>query len=320
MNMKKLVLFLILIGLFPLLSMAQVDDDLYFSPQEKNTNKIDKNEKIVYYSGINKSDNEYNRRGYPYRKQVKFIGKDSNGKKVIQFDSDKGLFVSDTIYPNRSYQTNYLIDDDYDDFLYSNRIGQFDDFYGYYTPLRYRYDNYYPSLYYYGYGLYDPWYDYCGYYNPWYYRYYSLWFYYPYNFGYCYPYYYMFPRYAYYSGLTGTTNHWSDSPRTYQNTYTYTQYRNNGNNYNNSRRTYNQGQFGGTINNDAYYRYNNNQRKNYNDNTYNDYQRTYNQGSFGGSRSGGAFGGSRGGGSFGGSRSGGNFGGSRNGGSFGGSR
>ena len=157
--MKQARLFSVLFAAIPLGMMAQ--DDLYFNPS------VDKDEvkstmtgqyDAPYYSGIDMSDDEYNRRntlGSYYQK----IGKDSLGNDIIGFYAADGTYSTDTIYP---FSNSYAFNDD-DDFAYSRRMGRFDNFYGWYDP-------YFSSYWY------DPWYAdrwNWGWRSPWYYD--SLW-------------------------------------------------------------------------------------------------------------------------------------------------
>lgn len=80
--MKRVVLLSVLFGAMPLLSMAQ--DDLYFTPSKAEQAKYLKDrveeDRPVYYSGIGKSNDEYNRRGqYSYKK----VGVDSLGNDIL---------------------------------------------------------------------------------------------------------------------------------------------------------------------------------------------------------------------------------------------
>ena len=353
--MKRMILLSVLLGTVSFHAVAQ--DDLYFYPTESKAESSKSNrdpwsneEMSSYYSGINKSSDEYNRRGMStYRK----IGTDSLGNDIIRYRVGKDSFVVDTVYSNllQSYDSNE------DDFAYSRRMGRFDGYWGRYNPW------YMGSPYYYSYwDYYDPWYAdmyapwYRGYYggywyggwvSPWAYRY-RYW-------GWNNPYYYgywggYYPYYGYtrvsYNGHTGTANHWASgrvgdyaaSPRAYDNgNSNFSGYRGErntrsfgsnsafGNRSNNNRN--NVGSFGGArrpSNTDAYRPFNGT-RSNTHSQTYTPRTQypsnTNNRSSFGGNSS---FGGSRsfgGGGSFGGNRSGGgSFGGSRNSGSFGGHR
>lgn len=343
--MRKAILFSVLFSALPLLSQAQ--DDLYFTPSKAEQSayqqaKIEA-ERSDYYSGIGKTDEEYNRRGqYTYKKiGVDSLGNDIFMSKVSTQHGDS--VVLDTIYSGftRKYE-GYN-----DDFAYSRRLSRFDGFWGgYYDPwLAGR------SSFYLGWGWHSPYYGYSTWYDPWYddpfyygyyggYSYYSYYGRYPY---YGYPYYYGYARYGWYSpwdsyyawgypyygyrrvyyshnGHTGTANHWGNAPRSFGNqsrSRAYNDYgqpgystpRNNigQNQYDRSMDTY-QSQFGGARQID----YNNQSRQAYSrpDNSFSQPSRS----SFGettrGSFGGGNFGGSRAGGSsFGASRSG--FGGHR---------
>ena len=80
--MKRSVLLSVLFGAMPLLSMAQ--DDLYFTPSKADQSAYQQSkveeDRPVYYSGIGKSNDEYNRRGkYNYKK----IGVDSLGNDIF---------------------------------------------------------------------------------------------------------------------------------------------------------------------------------------------------------------------------------------------
>lgn len=82
--MKKLVLFSIMALVLPTTLLAQ--DDVYFTPSKESIREY-KAEKAArrntYYSGINKSDNEYNRRE-TLDKVYKKIGRDSLGNDIVQ--------------------------------------------------------------------------------------------------------------------------------------------------------------------------------------------------------------------------------------------
>ena len=108
--MKRLVFLSVLFGAMPLLSMAQ--DDLYFTPSKAEQsayqqNKIEE-ERPVYYSGIGKSNDEYNRRGkYNYKKiGVDSLGNDIFMSRVSTLHGDS--VVLDTIYGGftRQYESD----------------------------------------------------------------------------------------------------------------------------------------------------------------------------------------------------------------------
>lgn len=346
--MKKLVLFSIMALVLPTTLLAQ--DDVYFTPSKESIREY-KAEKAArrntYYSGINKSDNEYNRRetlDKVYRK----IGRDSLGNDIVQIKNIDGTSQIDTIY-----QFDRYFDTDDSDFAYSRRMGRFDDFYGYYDPWFYGYTSFgYRSAF----GYWNPWY--IGYYDPFFIDYYYPWGFYGYRnswydpwgygyYGWGYPYYYYgYARpvfgYSYTTGHSGTANHWNGQGGHFGSYSTvYTNQMNNAGSTRsfgsmgarsgqfgrlNSRTvierdnsSYNKGgnfgnssrnrNFESTVRRDSYSRDNSFNIERSRPQTYESRPaNTFGGGNFGGSRSGGTFGG----GSFGGSRSGG--------GSFGGHR
>lgn len=356
--MKRVVLLSVLFGTLPLASMAQ--DDMYFSPSKQSTPSDVRYEsdraKSTYYSGIEKSNDEYNRRGQ-FGSIYKKVGVDSLGNEI--FMSRRPTLHGDTIVLDTIYGGLIRQTDTDDDFAYSRRLSRFDDYWGgWYDPWYYGRTSFYPGW---GMSYYSGWYD--DWYDPWYYGrypyygvypYYSYYGSYPYYgssfyygyagygwyspwtryYGWGYPYYAYRPRGYYYSGEhTGTANHWASSNRRIWSSDDI----NRGGAY---------GNFSGyrgqaRVNNNGNFSRSNNTRNNSNNISYQDrfggsrqdYDRqnsrsyNYNQGNSSFSRpSGSSFGGATrstfGGGSFGGSRvGGGSFGGSRvGGGSFGGSR
>jgi len=124
-------------------------------------------ERPVYYSGIGKSNDEYNRRGkYNYKKiGVDSLGNDIFMSRISTLHGDS--VVLDTIYGGftRQYES------DNDDFAYSRRMSRFDGFWGgYYDPWFAGRSSFYVGWGwrspYYG-GWYDRWDD------PWSYGYYG---------------------------------------------------------------------------------------------------------------------------------------------------
>ena len=200
--MKKLILISLLIGALPLSMVAQ-DDDLYFVPKKKsNVEKVaDKYglPRETYYSGSNRSVDDYNRR------MSKYEPIDSASSDIIDFDGKLG------VYP-----------DSLEDFNLTKKMERFDDYSlsdneaywaGYqqarsdmlwHSPWYYRtygWYNWYDPWYYTSWhlGLYDPWYygPYSWYYGGWYGGWWDPWYnslYYGYYWGY--PYYGY--NYAYY--------------------------------------------------------------------------------------------------------------------------
>ena len=267
--MKRFVLLSVLFGAMPLLSMAQ--DDLYFTPskaeQSAYQQSIMEEERPVYYSGIGKSNDEYNRRGkYNYKKiGVDSLGNDIFMSRISTLHGDS--VVLDTIYGGftRQYES------DNDDFAYSRRMSRFDGFWGgYYDPWYAGRSSFYVGWGwrspYYG-GWYDTWDDpwYYGYYGgyPYYsyyggYPYYGYYGGYPYYYGYAgygwyspwsryYGYYGGYPYYGYgrsgyyaYNGHTGTANHWGSSQRDFGSQGRSNVYSNGQSTYSNRRGNVNQ--------------------------------------------------------------------------------
>ena len=171
--MKKLIL-LTAVAALPLTMMAQ-DDDMYFVPSKENVAKEAKTygmPKNVYYSGSDRSVDEYNRR---MRSRVEPI--DSAGNDIIDFSAVRGVYPDSTL----AYEHDYK---------YTKRLSRFegytstsDAYWEGYRDGRWSSPWYYSSYY----TWYDPWYwndpwyyGYYGYYSswysPWYYRgYYRPW-------------------------------------------------------------------------------------------------------------------------------------------------
>ena len=199
--MKKLILISLLIGALPLSMVAQ-DDDLYFVPKKKSAaEKVTSNygqPRETYYSGSNRSVDDYNRRKSSYEPL------DSASSDIIDFSGELG------VYP-----------DSLEDFKLTKKMERFDDYSlsdneaywaGYqqarsdmlwHSPWYYRtygWYNWYDPWYYTSWriGLYDPWYYgpagwyyggwYGGWWDPWYdslyYGYYWGYPYYGYNYAY----------------------------------------------------------------------------------------------------------------------------------------
>ncbi len=208
--MRRLVLFSLLVSILPVASNAQ--DDMYFSPKK---NKVEKKAKVgyndspTYYSGSNRSVDEYNRRGYgSYYHE---LDDDSIGNDIIDFYGS----VPDSTCMGKGNisKRNYEYDDDDYDYAYSRRMRYFDDFFWYDDPWLYGYSYYGP---YYSFGWGRPWrYGYYGgWYDPWYYGYYGW--YDPWFYGWNRP--YWGPTIAYRpvnrGGITGTSSHgWVDNGR-----------------------------------------------------------------------------------------------------------
>ena len=218
--MKKLVLMTVLAGFLPLSMMAQ-DDDLYFTPK-KSSETGPMVEKSTYYSGSDRSVDEYNRRG-KYWSHYQKIGTDGKGNDIIQFSKGKGVYPDSTYIDTTFVGKYYDSMTDADDYRYTQRMSRWD---GFYNPWYYSYSWGFGPYWGYGprwcYGWYDPFYD--PWYDPWYYGYYGYGYGYPY-YGYAgwyggwySPWYYGgyyggYYGYPYYSGYvsynrpTGTMNH-----------------------------------------------------------------------------------------------------------------
>ncbi len=145
--MKKWILLAAICSL-PLQLMAQ-DDDMYFVPTKENVTKEAENygmPRKTYYSGSNRSIDEYNGR------------------------------LSSTVTPIDSMGQEV----ESDDYKYTRQLSRFDD----YTPSKAYWEGYrdgrWNSPWYYGrYGWYSTWYDpwYASWYDPWYASWYDPWYY-----------------------------------------------------------------------------------------------------------------------------------------------
>ncbi len=226
--MKKFFLISILFGVLPL-SLAAQTDDLYFVPKKKAKKEVKSTvERIVpeqetYYSGSNRTVEEYNRLESKYE----VLDGDSTMRDVITFSAEKG------VYPD-SLQLDSL---NSEDFELTKKLQRFDDyniadnaaFWAGYERGRYDWmwhsPWYYRTYGWYG-GWYDPWYYgryfgagwyrwYDSWYDPWYYDWYSPWYYswyYPYSYGYYgYAGYYGWYYPTYYYGGGGGRHHYASN-------------------------------------------------------------------------------------------------------------
>ena len=202
-GMGKMVLPLYLFTFLPLNVVAQ-DDDMYFVPTKEKVAKEARQygmPKDTYYSGSNRSVDDYNRReqySYPV---------DSTGNDIIDFSAVRG------VYPDSAYTGSA----ENDDYKLTRRMSRFDD----YTPSEAYWAGYsagrWSSPWYhswYSWYDYDPWY-----WDSWYWHdpfYYSSWY------GWRYPYYYSTwysPRYygyyrPWYGGYTSYRHSTSSGRRT----------------------------------------------------------------------------------------------------------
>ena len=190
--MKKLLLISLFAGVLPLSMTAQVDD-LYFVPKKKSVDKVTDHygmPKDVYYSGSNRSVDEYNRRTFSHYEP---IGTDSTVNDTINFIGEKGVYPDSTATEDFNLTKYMSRFDDYN--VYDNaafwagyQAGRYD--WGWHSPWYYSrfgwYDYWYDPWYYGRWGWYDPfyygWYGgwYSSWYNPWYY---NTWYVYPWNYG-----------------------------------------------------------------------------------------------------------------------------------------
>ena len=166
--MKKMIL-LTIVSAFSISLMAQ-DNDMYFVPTKENKAKEAKMYGMpqnVYYSGSNRSVDDYNRRA--------MIGApiDTTANDIIDFSAVRGVYPDSDSLATES-----------EDYKLTRRMSRFDD----YTPSvayweGYRDGRWSSPWYHSWYSWYDPWY-----YDSWWYWndpfYYSSWY------GWRYPYYY----------------------------------------------------------------------------------------------------------------------------------
>lgn len=180
--MKKLLLISVLLGLLPLSMAAQVDD-LYFVPKKKSATKVTDREsqsRDVYYSGSDRSIDEYNRRVGHFD----LIAQDSTLNDTINFSAEKGVFPDSTSTEDFELTRQMSRFDDYsitdnDAFWAGYAAGRYD--WGWHSPWYYSrfgwYDPWYTPWYYGGWYWNDPWFysSYYGWYGSWYgyYPYYS---------------------------------------------------------------------------------------------------------------------------------------------------
>jgi hypothetical protein len=176
--MKKLLLFSMLVIALPQTMSAQ-DDDLYFVPKKTSAPQVAQDRfgmpKDTYYSGSDRSVDEYNRR---LKSRVEVLDGDTTKSDIIDFSAEKG------VYPDSLQIEDYKL---------TKRMSRFDDYrladnasfwagyeagrrdWGWHSPWYYSSYGWYDPWYYSSWRWYDPWYDpwyygYAGWYDPWYYR------------------------------------------------------------------------------------------------------------------------------------------------------
>ena len=172
MTMKNKMMVSLLLGALPLTMMAQ--DDMYFVPSKKNVEREAVNygmPQSTYYSGSNRSVDDYNRRGGGSYYQV--IANDTTANDIIDFSAEQGVYPDsaqtedfaltrqmsrwDGYTPTESYWQGYS--DGREDALGWHSPWYYSSFYPWYDSYWYWNDPWY----YRHYGWYSPWYD------PWYY-------------------------------------------------------------------------------------------------------------------------------------------------------
>ena len=160
-------------------TMSAQDDDLYFTPKKTSAPKVAQDRfgmpKDTYYSGSDRSVDEYNRR---FKSHVETLDGDTTKNDVISFSAEKG------VYPDSLQIEDYKL---------TKRLTRFDDYrladnaafwagydagrrdWGWHSPWYYSSYGWYDPWYYGSWRWYDPWYDpwyygYASWYDPWYYR------------------------------------------------------------------------------------------------------------------------------------------------------
>lgn len=183
--MGKTTFMTMLLATIPVLLFAQ--DDLYFVPTKKNVEESARDygmPRNSYYSGSNRSVDEYNRRG-TYVQEL-----DSAGNDIITFSPEHGVYP-DSMTQDFECTRNMCRFDDYD-WTEAYNEGWRDGVsmsWGYYDPWYY-------APWYYGHWSYSGWY---GWRRPWHYGWYgSGWY-----GGWYRPYWY----YGWHSGWYGTVSH-----------------------------------------------------------------------------------------------------------------
>lgn len=160
--MKKWFYVSLIMAMLPLTMTAQ-DDDMYFVPKKNSAEHKAVNystPRSTYYSGSNRSVDEYNRHGGGSYYEV--VSNDTTGNDIIDFSSEVG------VYPDSAMQQQ-------EDFTLTRQMSRWD---GYEPEIAYlagynagRFDSWHSPWYY---SSYYPWYDSYWYWNdPWYYRHYG---------------------------------------------------------------------------------------------------------------------------------------------------
>lgn len=171
--MKNKMMAMLLLGALPLTMVAQ--DDMYFVPSKKSAVRVtagNDRPTSTYYSGSNRSVDDYNRRGAG-RSYYQVLSNDTTGNDVIDFSAEQGVYPDsaqvedfaltrqmsrwDGYTPAETYWQGY--NDGRSDVLSWHSPWYYSTFYPWYDSYWYWNDPWY----YRHYGWYSPWYD------PWYY-------------------------------------------------------------------------------------------------------------------------------------------------------
>ena len=187
--MKMKFLVSLILGVLPLTMMAQ-DDDMYFVPAKKSkvTTVRPVRPAPVYYSGSNRSVDEYNRRG---GSSYEVVSTDTAKNDIIDFKGEVGVYPDSTMQQEDFALTREMSRwDGYEPvatYMEGYRDGRYDALWGWHSPWYYSYYPWYDPWY-------DPWYGYRGWYSslydPWYYNRWYYGGYYGYYGGWYRPYYY----------------------------------------------------------------------------------------------------------------------------------
>lgn len=203
--MKARTILWMVLAALPIVSFAQVDDDMYFVPKKKSKTESTNSRPIttgesrssnIYQEVVPQAENsgayrdvdEYNRRGSgrsitiitetdTFQVDESQLVLNENGQYVLSqgysgLNEDTGR---SKISP--SEEPAYL---DNEDYAYSARLARFHGYgypyYSYYDP--WYYDPWYYDPWYYGYhGWYGGWHGYYSWYDPWHYGWYDPWYY-----------------------------------------------------------------------------------------------------------------------------------------------
>ncbi|MGM9732869.1 MAG: hypothetical protein ACI3YT_01940 [Prevotella sp.] len=149
--MRKTLILSALAAMLPLTMNAQ--DDMYFVPTKKNVEKTKSNygmPKDTYYSGSNRSIDEYNRRNRTecWEEELK------DGSHVVAIDSLGNEIANVNVKKKNSRRDSTYVDEDY---TYTRRMARWD---GYDYSMAY--------LQGYSDGRFNRWYGWSTYYDPWY--------------------------------------------------------------------------------------------------------------------------------------------------------